>query len=73
MKIDIAPLLELSAADKLSVMDELWESLDLTDLSSTIPQWHLDELDRRFEAEGDNPPGRPWREVIDELRTKNRP
>jgi putative addiction module component (TIGR02574 family) len=62
-RINIA---ELSPAERLRLVEELWESLTPADIPLTPAQ--AEELDRR-EARHRAAPrrGRPWREVLDEI------
>jgi putative addiction module component (TIGR02574 family) len=41
-------LLELPADDRFTLIEALWDSLAQAPESVPIPQWHLDELDRRL-------------------------
>ena len=65
---------ELSAAERLELLEKLWDSLDdaSAELPLTDPQ--RAELDRRLDAlETDVANGRvlgiPWTEVLEQLRT----
>jgi putative addiction module component (TIGR02574 family) len=59
----------LSVAERLELIEQIWESLPTAVESAEIPQWHLDELTKRLDATGANPnAGRPWREVLNELK-----
>jgi putative addiction module component (TIGR02574 family) len=57
----------LSVAERLQLMDLLWDSLRDTDPTALIPEWHFQELDRReAAAQADPGAGRPWSEIKDE-------
>ena len=61
-------LLALSPAERILLVEEIWDRIaaepDLVPLSPA----HRAELDRRLDALEKNPePGRPWAEVRDEL------
>jgi putative addiction module component (TIGR02574 family) len=51
---------ELSPAEKLELIGELWDSLDAEDIPLTQAQ--MDEIDRRLEA-AESEPGVPWEEI----------
>jgi putative addiction module component (TIGR02574 family) len=64
-------LAQLSVAERLELMDELWASLRPEADSLPMPEWHVAELQRRlaaFEKDGDR--GRPAEEVFAELKRK---
>lgn len=57
-----------SVADKLTLLDELWDSLPDEVGTADVPPWHLEEVERRRTDMDNNPgAGRPWREVLEEL------
>jgi putative addiction module component (TIGR02574 family) len=61
--IDIS---RLSPAERLQLVEELWDSLAPTDIPLT--QGQIEELDRREALHrGDPSRGRPWRDVLDEI------
>lgn len=60
---------QLSAAERIQLAEELWDSVDPSQVTLSATQ--LDELDRRREhlrREGSR--GRPWREVIEDLKQR---
>ena len=62
-RIDIS---RLSPAERLQLVEELWDSLSSQDIPLTPAQ--AEELDRREALHRANPKrGRPWREVLDEI------
>jgi putative addiction module component (TIGR02574 family) len=62
-RIDIS---RLSPAERLQLVEELWDSLSSEDIPLTPAQ--VEELDRREALHRANPKrGRPWREVLDEI------
>ena len=62
-RIDIS---RLSPAERLQLVEELWDSLAPTDIPLTAAQGQ--ELDRREALHRADPGrGRPWREVLDEI------
>ena len=55
----------LSVADRLDLIEQIWDSLPEAIDPSEIPDWHLAELAiRRANAEAQPNQGRPWREVL---------
>ena len=62
-RIDIS---RLSPAERLQLVEELWDSLSPQDIPLTPAQ--AEELDRREALHRANPKrGRPWREVLDDI------
>jgi putative addiction module component (TIGR02574 family) len=58
---------QLSPAEKLELIGELWDSLDAEDIPLTQAQ--MDEIDRRLAA-ADSEPGIPWEEVQARLASR---
>ena len=66
--IDIS---RLSPAQRLQLVEELWDSLTPADIPLTSTQ--AEELDRREALHQAHPDaGRPWREVLDEIERTRR-
>jgi putative addiction module component (TIGR02574 family) len=60
----------LSSEERLKLIGEIWESITPID-QLEIPESHREELDRRLAAaDADPAAGRPWEEVLAELRGK---
>lgn len=58
----------LSAAERLQLIEEIWDSLSLPE-QLEIPESHREELDRRLAAADANPEaGSSWEEVKARLR-----
>lgn len=55
-----ADILGLPAAERLRLVEQIWDSLATKQGSVPVPDWHREELDRRLA--GGKPP-RPWPEV----------
>ena len=70
MSIDISQLLNLPAAEKLHIIGELWDSLDVERIE--LPQWQIDEIERR-EREHQKNPGAAlsWDQVKDKILRRN--
>ncbi|MFO0812844.1 MAG: addiction module protein [Gemmatales bacterium] len=60
---------KLSAADRLQLAQEIWDSIGLEALP-TMPDWQLQELERRMAAYDAHPQteGRSWEEVKARIR-----
>lgn len=72
MSFAIDELLELSVPDKLDVLERLWDSITADPRQVAIPEWHLEELDRREEELRRNPQlGKDWEAVKQRLQNRN--
>jgi putative addiction module component (TIGR02574 family) len=61
--------MNLTAEEKLELIGALWDSMAEHPESIPVPQWQLDELERRIEEQKKNPqPGQTWDEVKREIR-----
>ena len=61
-------ILALSVADRLALIEQVWDTLDEADSSIPMPDWHRTVLDDRIAAHERNPEAaRPWDEVKAEL------
>jgi putative addiction module component (TIGR02574 family) len=68
-----AEILRLPAAERLRLVEEIWDSLVLEPSSVPMPDWHRTELDQRLarhEADGDAVS--TWDEVKTRLTTPRR-
>lgn len=64
----IRGLEKLSAADKLSLVTELWEELEGMNEALSVSDQHKMMLDERYARHGEHPePGKSWPEVKDRL------
>ncbi len=60
---------QLSVSDRLELIEQIWNSLPDQVAAEDVPEWHLGELSRRrAEAEAHPGFGKPWREVMDDIR-----
>jgi putative addiction module component (TIGR02574 family) len=58
---------QLSVADRLDLIEQIWNSLPATIEPASLPDWHREELGKRLENAKANPDaGKPWREVLGE-------
>jgi putative addiction module component (TIGR02574 family) len=56
----------LSLSERLQLVEDLWDSID--DEQIPVPEWHLQELERRLAEFRANPEaGAPWAEVRERL------
>src|ERR1700694_1479455 len=63
-------ILGLPAAERLRLVEEIWDSLAAEPSSVPVPGWHAPELDRRLARhEADKDAVRPWTEVKARLST----
>ncbi len=60
---------QLSVADRLVLVEELWDSIADSPEGITLSEAHLEDLQRRLDANQDNPKaGSPWEEVKPRLQ-----
>jgi putative addiction module component (TIGR02574 family) len=60
----------LSVEDRLELIEQIWNTLPEHVDPMEIPPWHLAELAvRRAAAQAQPGIGKPWRDVLDTLRT----
>ncbi|MCX6941227.1 MAG: addiction module protein [Verrucomicrobia bacterium] len=58
----------LSPAERILLVEEIWDRIASAPASIPLPAEHCAELDRRLDALNTTPdPGRPWSEVRTEL------
>ena len=68
MRVDDIPgITSLTVAEKMLLLEELWDSIASEPASVPVPQSHREELDRRL-AEHEKDPGRLL--TLDDLRGK---
>lgn len=62
---------QLSVAERLDLISELWDSIPDSLDELPIPEWHRKELERRLAAADADPDAAiPWEEVRQRLRKK---
>ena len=62
----------LSVAERLALIEQIWDSLPEQVEPADVPEWHRAELARRrADAEAQPSLGRPWREVLGEPEAKS--
>ena len=69
IKESIPQIESLSDADKITLLDELWQDVAAHAGQIPVHDWQKSELDRRYEEYLKNPTkGSSWPEVRDRLR-----
>ena len=72
MKTEFAPLFQLDRAEKLQLVEDLWDSIAAEKFKDVAPAWKRGELHRRKERLLKNPSsGRTWDEVKRHARKIN--
>jgi putative addiction module component (TIGR02574 family) len=69
--LKLPDLSKLSVAERLELMDKIWESLSSNPDAISLPDWHVAEIARRaadFAADGY--PGRPIEEVVADIKRR---
>jgi putative addiction module component (TIGR02574 family) len=60
----------LSVRERLDLIEQIWSSLPEQVDPGDVPAWHLEELARRRAAAEARPGGgKPWRELLDALKS----
>lgn len=55
----------LSVLEKLTLIEEIWDSLPETVQTDEVPEWHKKELAKRLSDAQDSPHDKkPWREAL---------
>ena len=63
--------LPLSVEQRLELIGELWDGIPDTVEALPVPEWHIEELERRLAAADASPDTAiPWEEVKRRLREK---
>jgi putative addiction module component (TIGR02574 family) len=66
-------LLKLSAAERLELVEELWDSISDADEALVLTDAQREDLERRLaEADADPTGGLPWEEVRERIRQRPR-
>ena len=69
MNTEFAPLFKLGRAERLQLVEDLWDSLALEDAQSPVPDWKRDELRRRKERFLKHPSSeRTWEQIKQQAR-----
>ena len=68
--LDIA---SLTPEERLSLLEELWDSLAVAPHAVTLTEAQRAELDRRLDdLDREGPVGIPWEEVLSRIRSRHR-
>lgn len=71
MSMPIASVFNLSPAEKLQLVQDLWDDLAAKTEDVPIPEWHMEELDRRGANYDANPDAViSWEESKRRIRAK---
>ena len=66
-------LFQLSAAERLELVEELWDSIADEDQALELTSEQREDLDRRLaEADADPTGGSPWEEVRERIQRRKR-
>ena len=59
---------QLSVAEKLDLIEQIWDSLPEQVGADEVPDWHVAELEKRLANALKQPEaGKPWQEFLEEL------
>lgn len=61
---------ELSVADRLRLLEEVWVSLSANPEAIPVPDWHRGELDKRLAVPELDDQARPWDIAKSEILSK---
>ncbi|MEN9509022.1 MAG: hypothetical protein RLZZ621_1585 [Gemmatimonadota bacterium] len=62
-------ILDLPPAQRLQLVEDIWDSLAQSSTSVPVPSWHLDELDRRLADPADEAT-ETWHDVQQRLKPR---
>jgi putative addiction module component (TIGR02574 family) len=72
MNSEFAALFKLARAERLQLVEDLWDSIALEDAPLPVPDWKRDELRRRKERYLAHPEsGRSWEQVKARARAQH--
>ena len=73
MSTKAADILQLSVAERIQIVEDIWDSIAAVPEAVTLSEDQKKELDRRLEAYRLNPDaGSPWIEVRERIRNRSR-
>lgn len=62
--VDVTEIKQLPIADRLSVIEDIWDSIASESTQIDVPQWHREVLRQRLAAHRANrTEGPPWPEI----------
>ena len=72
MKTEFPEVFALSVEKKLELLGELWDSITPTAAEVPVPEWHIEELDRRKREYELNPSiGISWEEAKQQILSEH--
>ena len=72
MSTEFSELFKLGRAERLQLVEDLWDSIVQEEPELPLADWKRDELRRRKERFSNHPSsGRPWDQVKQRARTHN--
>jgi len=72
MNTEFAPLFELGRAERIKLVEDLWDSIAQEESEESVPDSKRDELRRRKEKLSQDPSsGRTWEQVKQRARTQH--
>ena len=72
MRTEFAPLFKLGRAERLQLVEDLWDSIAAEDAQLPVPEWKRAELRQRKERFSQHPSsGRTWEQVKERARALN--
>jgi putative addiction module component (TIGR02574 family) len=73
MSTKAADIIELSIAERIQIVEDIWDSIAAVPEAVALSEEQKKELDRRLEAYHQNPDaGSPWIEVRERIRNRSR-
>ena len=73
MKPTIADILELTVAERIEMVGDIWDSIAAVPEAVSLSEDQKRELDRRLQAYHGNPDsGAPWSEVKERIRARSK-
>jgi putative addiction module component, TIGR02574 family len=71
MTNDFSYLFQLPTADKLQLVEDLWDDIAASDDPLPVPQWQIDELRKRSQLHQDSDDwGSTWEEVQQRIQQR---
>ncbi len=65
-------IVQLNTAERLDLLERLWDSLTTTPAALPLTSAQREELDRRLDAlDHEGPSGIPWDEVMQRIRNRS--
>jgi putative addiction module component (TIGR02574 family) len=72
MNMEFAPIFKLGRAERLQLVEDLWDSIAEEDTQLPVPDWKIEELRRRKERFLLHPSsGCTWEQVKQQARTQH--